>query len=112
MARGGLICTPSSVTLRSLRPSPTRYTPPGISVPDLPRALATGAQSLSAPRTELHRPIVTVTLANRKMTHLMVSTPKVSGILSLEHRKHDQSRSGRQRNDHRLRKLFDFPEEQ
>src|SRR4051794_29944407 len=40
----GLICTPSSVTLRSLRPRPTRYTPPGISVPALPSAFPTGSQ--------------------------------------------------------------------
>src|SRR5580704_9856770 len=36
-ASAGLISTPSSTTLRSLRGRPTRYTPPGISDPDLPR---------------------------------------------------------------------------
>lgn len=40
-ANAGLISTPSSMTLRSLRGRPTRYTPPGIAEPVLPNASPT-----------------------------------------------------------------------
>src|SRR5919109_1190436 len=47
-ASAGFSCTPSSMTVRSVRAMPTRYTPPGICVPGRPIALATASHSSCA----------------------------------------------------------------
>src|SRR3989442_5118822 len=70
-ASGGLIWTPSTVTVRSLRPMPTRYTPPGISVPDRPIAFATPSQSLSAASTDIDELAAIIVLATLSPTYFM-----------------------------------------
>src|SRR5579872_52839 len=47
-AKPDLMSTPSSVTLRSVRGKPTRYTPPGMRLPFLPSASPTLSQAGSA----------------------------------------------------------------
>src|SRR3954471_12347191 len=56
--------------------------PPGISVPDLPRALATGAQSASAPRAELKTAMLNVTLASPATRRLMKSLRSLKKVMS------------------------------
>src|SRR6266481_3396449 len=99
-ASGGLICTPSTVTVRSLRPMPTRYTPPGISVPDRPIALATASQSLSAAATDIDR--LAAIIVHTSTTRFMGS--------SFDEGIHDQTRDGRKRDDRGLRNFLRLPQ--
>src|SRR5258706_2349429 len=103
-ASGGLICTPSTVTVRSLRPIPTRYTPPGISVPARPIALATASQSLSAAATGSDKPAATTMLATPSTTRFM--------SLSFHEGIHDQPRNRRERDDCGLRNFLHLPKKQ
>src|SRR5262249_32157343 len=78
-AKPGLRATPSSVAFRSVRGSPTRYTPPGIAAPVLPRALPTSAcQAVSAAKAAAGNAARAAASAKLRTQDFMVGPPLVN----------------------------------
>src|SRR5205823_1179759 len=101
-ASAGLICTPSSMTVRSLRAMPTRYTPPGICVPGRPIAFATASHS-PCPRTPNEAPSASTEKTSSK-AFIDISS-------DLKQRIDNEAGDGCNRDDRGLRNLLHFPQQ-